>query len=81
MCVCVCVRAYMLSPSSLQPSEKWLTVNLDMDRGLLWFERNNQFLGIAFDNLPTHEPLYPSLSAVFGNTSVTLVYIGQPVLG
>ncbi|XP_065189779.1 F-box/SPRY domain-containing protein 1-like [Sycon ciliatum] len=64
------------------PSEvDWITVNLDMDKGCLWFERNDKFLGMAFDNLPTSDPLYPAFSAVFGNTRVSLVYVGSPVLG
>ena len=52
-----------------------------MDRGVLWFEREDEFLGVAFDNIPTDTPIYPSFSAVFGNSCISLVYTGLPELG
>jgi len=37
--------------------------------------------GVAFRGLPNDTQLYPSVSAVYGNTEVTMVYLGQPLDG
>ena len=37
--------------------------------------------GVAFRGLPVDESLFPSVSAVYGNTEVTMVYLGQPLDG
>ena len=37
--------------------------------------------GVAFRGLPVDERLFPSVSAVYGNTEVTMVYLGQPLDG
>ena len=36
--------------------------------------------GVAFRGLPDVK-LYPSVSAVYGNTEVSMVYLGQPLDG
>jgi len=49
---------------------------LDMDRGTLAFQVNNDFLGVAFSGLRGEE-LFPIVSAVWGHCEVTLTYIGN----
>lgn len=53
---------------------------LDCDQGLLYFEKGHDFLGIAFDDIPPLK-LYPAICAVYGNTEVSMVYIGPPLAG
>ena len=53
-----------------------LLLVLDCDNGTLHFEKCNKFLGIAFKNLPKTK-LYPSVSVPYGNTNVTILYIGN----
>jgi len=55
--------------------EKLLLV-LDCENGTLHFEKCNVFLGIAFKNLPKTK-LYPSVSVVYGNSNVSILYIGN----
>jgi len=50
---------------------------LDMDRGTLAFQVENDFLGVAFSGLRRHEELLPIVSAVWGHCEVTLTYIGN----
>ena len=38
------------------------------------------FAGVAFRGLPDVK-LYPSVSAVYGNTEVSMVYLGDPLDG
>ncbi|XP_078521880.1 F-box/SPRY domain-containing protein 1 [Lissotriton helveticus] len=57
-----------------------IRVILDMDDKTLAFERGYEFLGVAFRGLPK-TCLYPAVSAVYGNTEVTLVYLGKPLDG
>jgi len=47
---------------------------LDMDRGTLAFQVNDDFLGVAFSGLRGKE-LFPIVSAVWGHCEVTLTYI------
>jgi len=49
---------------------------LDMDRGTLAFQVEEDFLGIAFSGLRGIE-LFPIVSAVWGHCEVTLTYINQ----
>jgi len=49
---------------------------LDMDRGTLAFQVNDDFLGVAFSGLRGEE-LFPIVSAVWGHCEVTLTYIGS----
>lgn len=77
---------------------------LDCENNTLSFERNYEFLGVAFrgiflykvlyyvsvlstymffswfSDLPSKK-LYPTVSAVYGNTEVSMVYIGPPYDG
>ncbi|CAH2246474.1 F-box SPRY domain-containing 1 [Pelobates cultripes] len=57
-----------------------IRVILDMEDKTLAFERGYEFLGVAFRGLPK-ACLYPAVSAVYGNTEVTLVYLGKPLDG
>ncbi|KAF4023394.1 hypothetical protein G4228_015002 [Cervus hanglu yarkandensis] len=57
-----------------------IRVILDMEDKTLAFERGYEFLGVAFRGLPK-VCLYPAVSAVYGNTEVTLVYLGKPLGG
>lgn len=57
-----------------------IRVILDMDDKTLAFERGFEFLGVAFRGLPK-TCLFPAVSAVYGNTEVTLVYLGRPLDG
>ncbi|XP_075535934.1 F-box synaptic protein [Dermacentor variabilis] len=57
-----------------------LRVILDCEDNTLAFERNYQFLGVAFRGLPD-KTLYPAISAVYGNTEVSMVYLGRPLDG
>ncbi|CAF4761076.1 unnamed protein product [Pieris macdunnoughi] len=56
-------------------------VILDCDSGTLCFEKKYEFLGVAFRNLPFNTKLYPTVSAVYGNTEVSMVYVGLPLDG
>jgi len=53
-----------------------LRLVLNSDNGTLHFEKDNVFLGIAFRNLPRTK-LYPTVSLVYGETEVSIVYIGK----
>ena len=57
-----------------------IRVILDCDDNTLCFERGSDFLGVAFTDLP-RTMLYPAVSAVYGNTEVSMVYLGQPLDG
>lgn len=57
-----------------------IRVILDMDDKTLAFERGFEFLGVAFRGLPK-TCLFPAVSAVYGNTEVTMVYLGKPLDG
>ncbi|CAH1397118.1 unnamed protein product [Nezara viridula] len=57
-----------------------IRVILDCDDNTLSFEKNYEFLGVAFRGLPDRK-LYPSVSAVYGNTEVSMVYLGPPLDG
>nr|CAG4643330.1 EOG090X092A [Ilyocryptus agilis] len=51
-----------------------IRVILDCDDNTLAFERNYEFLGVAFRGLP-EKLLYPSVSAVYGHTEVSMVQL------
>ena len=52
-----------------------------MDKGTLEFEFDSVYLGVAFTDLPTDRPLYPTISAVYGNSEISLIYMGKPIVG
>ena len=55
-------------------------VILDCDRSTLSFELNGVFLGLAFKGLP-EVTLYACVSAVYGESRISMVYIGNPLVG
>ena len=57
-----------------------IRVILDCEDKTLSFERGYEFLGVAFRGLPNIY-LYPAVSAVYGNTEVSMVYLGPPLDG
>eukprot|EP00095_Tigriopus_kingsejongensis_P000227 maker-scaffold55_size446313-snap-gene-2.12 protein:Tk00227 transcript:maker-scaffold55_size446313-snap-gene-2.12-mRNA-1 annotation:"f-box spry domain-containing protein 1" len=69
-----------LNPSLVFQVGERIRVILDCDDNTLAFERNYEFLGVAFRGLPDKR-LYPSVSAVYGNTEVSMVYLGPPMDG
>ncbi|XP_026487697.1 F-box/SPRY domain-containing protein 1 [Vanessa tameamea] len=58
-----------------------IRVILDCEGHTLSFERNHEFLGVAFRGLPYKKKLYPTVSAVYGNTEVSMIYLGVPADG
>ncbi|XP_025203312.1 F-box/SPRY domain-containing protein 1-like [Melanaphis sacchari] len=58
-----------------QIGEKLILI-LDSENGILYFKKCNEFLGIAFKNLPNTK-LYPSVSTVYGKTEISIVYLGK----
>ena len=90
-CVCFClfltkvIILYFYNPTLQfncvypQIGER-IRVILDMDDKTLAFERGFEFLGVAFRGLPK-ACLFPAVSAVYGNTEVTMVYLGKPLDG
>ena len=44
------------------------------------FEHEDEFLGIAFKNLPS-VPLYPTVAAVYGHSEISMYYMGPAELG
>jgi F-box protein 45 len=77
----VCVGQYpkLNNPPKYQVGER-ITMILDRDINLLYFEKNGEFFGVAFDNLPPLK-LFPSICAVYGNTEVSMIYMGAPLSG
>ncbi len=63
----------------LQVGEK-VRVVLDCEEHLMYFEKDELFLGVAFRHLPPVK-LFISVCAVYGNTEVSMVYLGPPVDG
>ncbi|MBZ3879167.1 F-box/SPRY domain-containing protein 1 [Sciurus carolinensis] len=57
-----------------------IRIILDMEDKTLAFELGYEFLAVAFRELPK-SCSYPAVSAVNGNTEVTLVYLGKPLDG
>ncbi|KAI3422477.1 hypothetical protein GPALN_012985 [Globodera pallida] len=53
---------------------------LDHAKGQLYFEKGDEFYGLAFSDLPPVR-LFPAVCAVYGNTEVTMVYLGAPIVG
>lgn len=67
------------NPPKYQVGER-IRIILDCDDSTLSFEKNYEFLGVAFRGLPD-KILYPSVSAVYGNTEISMVYLGPPLDG
>uniref|UniRef100_A0A3Q2QYM5 F-box protein 45 n=1 Tax=Fundulus heteroclitus TaxID=8078 RepID=A0A3Q2QYM5_FUNHE len=79
VCLHLCNRTPLCAYCRSQIGER-IRVILDMDDKTLAFERGFEFLGIAFRGLPK-VCLFPAVSAVYGNTEVTMVYLGKPLDG
>lgn len=56
-------------------------MTLDMETGKLDFDINGKYVDVGFTDLPRDKPLYPSISAVYGNSEITMIYYGRPVVG
>lgn len=54
----------------------WKYIRKCINDNYFFFSR----LGVAFRGLPDVK-LYPAVSAVYGNTEVSMVYLGQPLDG
>ncbi|KAF1761720.1 hypothetical protein GCK72_009976 [Caenorhabditis remanei] len=67
------------NPPKYEVGEK-IRLVVDCDKHVAYFERNSEFLGIAFSHIPPLR-LYPAVCAVYGNTEVTMVYVGSPQMG
>uniref|UniRef100_A0A915B6X7 F-box/SPRY domain-containing protein 1 n=1 Tax=Parascaris univalens TaxID=6257 RepID=A0A915B6X7_PARUN len=67
------------NPPKYQMGER-IRMIMDCDRHTLYFERGTEFLGVAFDHLPPLK-LFPAMCGVYGNTEVSMVYLGPPLLG
>lgn len=76
----LCHSAFLMQKLFLTQIGERIRVILDMDDKTLAFERGFEFLGVAFRGLPK-ACLYPAVSAVYGNTEVTMVYLGKPLDG
>ena len=50
---------------------------LDCEAHVLYLEKGSEFLGVGFRDLPPVR-LFPSVCAVYGNTEVSMVYLGPP---
>uniref|UniRef100_A0A7E4V380 B30.2/SPRY domain-containing protein n=1 Tax=Panagrellus redivivus TaxID=6233 RepID=A0A7E4V380_PANRE len=76
------LKPYPTNPNSppVQVGQR-LRMIVDCDRQLVGFERGTEFLGIAFKNLPRDVLVYPTISAVYGQTEVSMYYMGPPVMG
>jgi F-box protein 45 len=46
---------------------------LDHSKGHVYFEKDNDFYGLAFTDLPPLR-LFPAICAVYGNTEVSMVF-------
>lgn len=55
-------------------------MTLDMTNRTLAFDLEGSYLGIAFTDLPQCE-LYSAISTVYGNSEISLVYHGEPLVG
>ncbi|TKR68049.1 hypothetical protein L596_024095 [Steinernema carpocapsae] len=67
------------NPPKYQIGERVRMV-LDCDNRQLYFEKGSEFLGLAFSDLPPVK-LFPAMCAVYGNTEVSMVYLGAPLVG
>lgn len=69
----------MNNPPKYEVGEK-IRLVIDCDSHIAYFERNTEFLGIAFRHIPPVR-LFPAVCAVYGNTEVSMVYTGPPTMG
>ncbi|GMR42026.1 hypothetical protein PMAYCL1PPCAC_12221, partial [Pristionchus mayeri] len=69
------------NPPKYQVEER-IRMIIDCDSKCVYFERSatSEFLGIAFSSLPPVK-LFPAVCAVYGNTEVSMVYLGPATMG
>lgn len=78
---CRYIFEFLFSPPQTVSIGNKIGLTLDMDIGMLEFDINGRYVPAKFTNLPKDQPLYPSISAVYGNSEVTLIYYGKPIIG
>ncbi|CAI5445444.1 unnamed protein product [Caenorhabditis angaria] len=69
----------MNNPPKYEMGER-IRLVIDCDKHVAYFERGSEFLGVAFSHLPPVR-LFPAVCAVYGNTEVSMVYVGSPPMG
>uniref|UniRef100_A0A914VTC8 F-box/SPRY domain-containing protein 1 n=1 Tax=Plectus sambesii TaxID=2011161 RepID=A0A914VTC8_9BILA len=67
------------NPPKYQVGER-IRMVLDCEEHVVYFEKGCEFLGVAFKDLPPVK-LFPAVCAVYGNTEVSMIYLGPPLLG
>ncbi|CAD6188326.1 unnamed protein product [Caenorhabditis auriculariae] len=67
------------NPPKYEMGER-LRLVIDCDQHVAYFERGHEFFGVAFRHLPPVR-LFPAVCAVYGNTEVSMVYVGSPAMG
>ncbi|EJW89064.1 F-box/SPRY domain-containing protein 1 [Wuchereria bancrofti] len=75
----ICPYPHINNPPRYQMGER-IRMIVDCEQHSMYFEKGSEFLGIAFSRLPPLK-LFPAMCAVYGNTEVSMVYIGPPLLG
>ena len=56
-------------------------MKLDLEERSLEFDVEGKDIGVRFTDVTMNQPLYPAVSAVYGNSEVSLVYVGKPIVG
>ncbi|KAI1724189.1 SPRY domain-containing protein [Ditylenchus destructor] len=67
------------NPPKYQIGER-IRMVLDSTHNQIYFEKGNEFFGLAFTQLPPVK-LFPACCAVYGNTEVSMVYTGPAIVG
>ena len=55
-----------------------LGMTLDLDKGTLHFDINGEKKTTHFNIVPIDKRLYPTISSVYGNSEMAMVYYGKP---
>lgn len=53
---------------------------LDHNKGQLYYEKADEFYGMAFAEIPPVR-LFPAVCTVYGNTEISMTYLGPPSVG
>jgi F-box protein 45 len=56
-------------------------MTLDADQGTLEFDINDRCISERFADLPRDTPLFPTITAVYGNSEISIIYRGRPIIG
>jgi F-box protein 45 len=75
-----CIKIYAFYFSQVVIGDR-IGIILNADKGTVSFELNDFPIGTPFENLPLHKTLYPCISAVYGDSHISMVYVGGPVVG